>query len=219
MEIFQELVQVIKKLRHPEEGCPWDLAQTPKSLYPLMIDEAYEIVEAIENEDSENLKEELGDLLLHILLQAEIASETGLFSAGEVVEEIRDKLIRRHPHVFGDLEIKTTEEVLENWEKIKEKEGKKKIKTIFPPGTPSLVGVSRLIQREKSLQIDGPEALQKLKDQLLEMEEAQKKTEDPGKYKALVGELLLSLAQLASTIEVYPEEALREKIKKICNRS
>ena len=118
LEALQELINVVAKLRSPQ-GCPWDLAQTPESLTPYVIEEAYEVVDAIQTGDKKAISEELGDLLLQVVLQAQIASEAGDFSLQEVAEGIAQKLIRRHPHVFADVTVASMEEVHQNWEMIK----------------------------------------------------------------------------------------------------
>ncbi len=116
---LQELINVVAKLRSPDGGCPWDLAQTPETLIPYVIEEAYEVVEAIRTQDRKAIAEELGDLLLQVVLQAQIASESGQFSLKEVAQGITQKLIRRHPHVFGDVSVQNVDEVRQNWEQIK----------------------------------------------------------------------------------------------------
>ncbi|MFB2835237.1 nucleoside triphosphate pyrophosphohydrolase [Floridanema evergladense] len=116
---WQKLIDVVAKLRSPNGGCPWDLVQTPQSLIPYVIEEAYEVVDAIRCEDKSAIAEELGDLLLQVVLQSQIASESGQFTIKEVVEGITEKLIRRHPHVFGNVAVESVEEVRQNWEQIK----------------------------------------------------------------------------------------------------
>lgn len=116
---IEQLVAVVARLRSPDGGCPWDLAQTPETLMPYVIEEAYETVDAIRSGDSRAICEELGDLLLQVVLQAQIASEAGQFSLQEVAQGISDKLIRRHPHVFGEVEVRSIAEVHRNWEQIK----------------------------------------------------------------------------------------------------
>jgi XTP/dITP diphosphohydrolase len=125
---LQELIDVVAKLRSPE-GCPWDLAQTPESLTPYVIEEAYEVVDAIQTGDKKAISEELGDLLLQVVLQAQIASETNDFSLQEVAEGISQKLIRRHPHVFGDVTVANIDEVHKNWETIKAAEKGESVET------------------------------------------------------------------------------------------
>lgn len=119
LDALNQLIEVVARLRSPEGGCPWDLAQTPQTLIPYVIEEAYEVVDAIRSENPTAIAEELGDLLLQVVLQAQIASEFGHFSLKEVAQGIAEKLVRRHPHVFGELEISSREEVQQNWEKIK----------------------------------------------------------------------------------------------------
>ena len=119
LQNLQHLLDVVARLRSPEDGCPWDLKQTPESLIPYVIEEAYEVVDAIKSGDQKAIAEELGDLLLQVVLQAQIASEFGHFSIAEVAEGIAQKLIRRHPHIFGDVKTNDIEEINQNWEKIK----------------------------------------------------------------------------------------------------
>ncbi|WP_375473980.1 nucleoside triphosphate pyrophosphohydrolase [uncultured Nostoc sp.] len=116
---LQELIEVVAKLRSPDGGCPWDLAQTAETLTPYVIEEAYEVVDAIKSGDKSAIAEELGDLLLQVVLQAQIASESGQFSLKEITQGISQKLIRRHPHVFGDVSVASVDEVRQNWEQIK----------------------------------------------------------------------------------------------------
>ena len=122
LEALQQLIDVVAQLRSPNGGCPWDLAQTQATLTPYVIEEAYEVVEAITSGDQKAIAEELGDLLLQVILQAQIATEENKFSLKEVVEGISQKLIRRHPHVFGEVEATTIEQVKQNWEQIKAEE-------------------------------------------------------------------------------------------------
>ena len=122
LNALNDLIDVVAKLRSPQEGCPWDLAQTQETLIPYIIEEAYEVAAAIRSENQEEIVEELGDFLLQVVLQAQIASENGDFTLEEVAQGITDKLIRRHPHVFGNVEVKDAAEVRKNWEAIKAKE-------------------------------------------------------------------------------------------------
>lgn len=122
LEALQHLIDVVAQLRNPDGGCPWDLAQTPESLTPYVLEEAYEVVDAIQQGDREHISEELGDLLLQVVLQSQIFSETGAFDLGDVAQGIAEKLIRRHPHVFGDAQAATPEDVHVSWEAIKEAE-------------------------------------------------------------------------------------------------
>lgn len=122
LSALARLVDVVAQLRHPKTGCPWDLEQTADSLIPYVIEEAYEVVDAIRGGNRAEIVEELGDLLLQVVLQAQVASDAGEFNLATVANGIADKLIRRHPHVFGDVEVATTDEVHRNWERIKAEE-------------------------------------------------------------------------------------------------
>lgn len=122
LNALQDLIEVVTKLRDPEKGCPWDLEQTAESLIPYIVEEAYEVVDAIQSQEQNAIAEELGDLLLQVVLQAKIAQENNYFSLEEVAKGITEKLIRRHPHVFGNIKVNDAEEVSKNWEEIKAKE-------------------------------------------------------------------------------------------------
>lgn len=122
LSALNDLIDVVAKLRSPEEGCPWDLAQTQQTLIPYIIEEAYEVAAAIRSENQAEIVEELGDFLLQVVLQSQIASESGYFTLEEVAQGITDKLIRRHPHVFGEVEVENVAEVRKNWEEIKARE-------------------------------------------------------------------------------------------------
>src|SRR4030095_1578173 len=128
---FEKLVEIMSTLRGPN-GCPWDKQQDRDTLKPMLVEETYEVLEAIDNKDSEGLSEELGDLLLHIVFHAQLGKEAGEFDINTVVEKISDKLVRRHPHVFGDESASTPEEVIKNWEAIKAQEKADKKKTQTP---------------------------------------------------------------------------------------
>lgn len=119
LKALQQLIEVVAKLRSPDGGCPWDLAQTPQTLIPFVIEEAYEVVDAIQKEDEAAIAEELGDLLLQVVLQAQVAQDYNQFDLSTVAQKTTEKLIRRHPHVFGDMEVQDTDEVHRNWEQIK----------------------------------------------------------------------------------------------------
>ena len=116
---LQELIEIVAKLRSPDGGCPWDLAQTPETLTPYIVEEAYEVVDAIKSGQKKAIVDELGDLLLQVVLQAQIASEANDFTLAEVAKSISKKMIRRHPHVFGDVKVDSMKEIKQNWEKIK----------------------------------------------------------------------------------------------------
>src|SRR5947199_4867526 len=124
MTRFERLCEIVAQLRAPG-GCPWDREQTHESILPQLIEEAYEVAEAVRNDDTANFREELGDLLLHVVMHAEIARESGLFQIGDILDEVNDKLVRRHPHVFGDSKVKDSGAVLQQWDAIKREEKRK----------------------------------------------------------------------------------------------
>ncbi len=190
---FAALAEVVARLRAPD-GCPWDRAQTHTSLIPYLVEEAYEVVEAIQKGDPIALKDELGDLLLQVLLHAQIEAEKESFDIVDVVENLREKLIRRHPHVFGDAVAGTPEEVRSRWEEIKESEGK-----AFDLGTrPALLVARKFVERERSLGRDIP------LHHRISWDEG-----DPGRQ---VGEVLLEAVVWAVEHGVEPEVALRQEI-------
>ena len=177
MSQFKELKKIVDQLRHPETGCPWDKKQTSKSLIPNFIEEIYEAVEAIEEEDNDLLKEELGDILLHIMLQVKIAEEKEVFTLDDVIKNINNKLLRRHPHIFkssseellpilstlngeieeGIVKINTSEEAKYNWEKIKLQEKKKERKSVVdgvPKKLPALIQAQRIQEKAASVGFD-----------------------------------------------------------------
>ncbi|MCA1552887.1 MAG: nucleoside triphosphate pyrophosphohydrolase [Chloroflexi bacterium] len=152
MTHFEDFVSIIAQLRDPEHGCPWDREQTPQTLRRYLLEEAYEALEAIDLNEPQKLKEELGDLLLQIVLQSQIASESGQFTIDDVIANIHAKIIRRHPHVFGDQQGATMQQIEENWEKIKrsEKEGAAEVTSFFrdiPKGLPALTEAEDMQQR------------------------------------------------------------------------
>ena len=194
-EAFVELVKVVARLRGPG-GCPWDRAQTHRSLVPYLIEEAYEVAEAIEEGAPERLKDELGDLLLQVLLHARMEEERGRFSIVDVVENLREKLVRRHPHVFGDVEARTPDEVRGRWEEIKEREGRG-----FEVGTkPALLVARKFVERERSLgrEVALPRRI----------------SWGDGDPERMVGEVLLEAVLWAQEHGVEPEVALRREIIK-----
>jgi tetrapyrrole methylase family protein/MazG family protein len=195
---FESLAEIIAHLRAPE-GCPWDREQTHRSLRNSLLEEAYEVLEAIDADDMPHLQEELGDLLLHVLLQSQIAVESGEFSVSDVIAEIAAKLVRRHPHVFGDVRVNGTDEIIANWEKIKQAEngGKPKEKPSVPRGLPALVMAEKVAKRGKM----SPD-LKEIAGQI------EKLARSRDREKAL-GAILFSLAAYASAKDIDAESALR----------
>ncbi|WP_420485248.1 nucleoside triphosphate pyrophosphohydrolase [Iningainema tapete] len=217
---LQELIDVVAKLRSPDGGCPWDLAQTPQTLKPYVIEEAYEVVDAINSGDKNAIQEELGDLLLQVILQAQIASEYGQFSLKEVVQGISQKLIRRHPHVFGDVSVQSVDEVRQNWEQIKAAEkgepspDSQKLSYKLSGYTrklPPLMATMKISQKAAAVgfeweNIDG--VWDKFDEELTEFKQALAQ-ETPERQQSELGDVIFSLLQLARWYNLDPEAALQ----------
>jgi len=222
MKGFQALLDILAMLRNPENGCPWDIKQTRESLVPNFIEELYEVVEAIEDKDNESLKEELGDLLLHIVFQAQISAEQGLWDIEEVLAEINDKLIRRHPHVFGDLNLTDADAVKMNWERIKKKEKteRKSVLDGIPRSLPALIQAQRTQEKAASVGFDWPDLkpiLAKLDEEREELAEALI-TEDPELIYEELGDMIFTLVNLARKLSIDAEAALKDCTKKFSRR-
>ncbi len=219
---FDDLVEIMRKLRSPE-GCPWDREQTHESLVPYLIEETYEVVDAITKRDYENLREELGDLLLQVVFHSQIASEKGKFTIDDVVDGICKKLIFRHPHVFGDRDdIKTSEDVLKKWEEFKKKEGKKRESLLdgIPESLPALDYALKLQKRAAKVGFDWKDfggIKEKLLEEIEEVEESYRKG-NREKIEEEVGDLLFMVVNLARALNVNPEIALRKANQKFVRR-
>ena len=211
---FDRLVDIMHQLR---QKCPWDRKQTRESLKPYLIEEAYEVLDAIESNDPEKLKEELGDLMLQAVFHAEIAKEKGEFDIYDVIDFLCNKLIYRHPHVFGDLKVRDAEEVLKNWEKLKQKEKNHKGSVLdgVPEQLPALIQAYRLQEKASKVgfdweDVEGVKA--KVEEEWKELLEAIA-TKDKKEIEEELGDLLFAIANLARFLGVDPESALRG-----CNR-
>ncbi len=222
--LFEELVEIMARLRG-ENGCPWDREQTSESIKPYLIEETYEVLEAIDEQDPEKLREELGDLILQIVFHARMAEEVRAFTIAEVLAGINDKLIRRHPHVFGDVKADTAQEVLFNWEQIKKQErqnakGKASILDGVPRELPALLRAHRLQEKASRVGFDWKEArevFQKVEEELAELRAAIQE-ERSDRMEAELGDLLFSLVNLSRFLAVNPEEALRKTIARFIAR-
>ncbi len=218
LEEFDRLVKIMKRLR---KECPWDRKQTPESLRQYVLEEAYEVVEAIDNQDWNELKKELGDLLLQIVFQAEIAEETHRFTLEEVIHCINEKLIRRHPHVFGNVQVKDAEEVKENWEQIKvEQENRTSLLEGVPRHLSALLRAQRLQDKAAQVGFDWEDVhgvLEKIKEEIRELEQSihRKKQAD---IEEELGDVLFSLVNLARFQKINAEDALRGTIRKFVDR-
>nr|WP_245817228.1 nucleoside triphosphate pyrophosphohydrolase [Hydrococcus rivularis] len=229
LEALEQLIKVVARLRSPDGGCPWDLAQTSQTLIPYVIEEAYEVVDAIATEDPDAIAEELGDLLLQVILQAQIASESGQFTLKEVAQGITQKLIRRHPHVFGDVTVEDAEQVHHNWEKIKaaEKgETPKEFRSLsrkisrYARTLPPLMAGMKISQKAAAagFEWDNVEGVwEKFEEELAELKEALQ-TEDKTHQEAELGDVLFTLINIARWYGLDPSEALRETNRRFIQR-
>lgn len=214
---FDRLLTIMDELR---EGCPWDKKQTLQSLRPLTIEETYELGDAILDNDLDEVKKELGDLLLHIVFYAKIGSETHDFDIADVANSISDKLIARHPHIYGDLNVADASEVERNWEKLKLKEGKKSVLEGVPKGLPALVKASRIQDKVAGVGFDWEEPQQvfeKVQEELNELQHEIAKN-DQEKMESEFGDVLFSMINYARFLNVDPESALERTNKKFIKR-
>ena len=202
------------------EKCPWDRKQTMQTLRHLTIEETYELGDAILDEDLDEVKKELGDLLLHIFFYAKIGSETQSFDIADVANVISDKLIHRHPHIYGDVEVSDAEEVKQNWEAIKLKEGKKSVLEGVPNSLPALVKANRIQDKVAGVGFDWekPEQVfEKLKEELGELQHEVALGEEE-RIEAEFGDVLFSMVNYARFLDVNPENALERTNKKFIKR-
>ena len=218
---FQELLKIMEVLRS-EKGCPWDKEQTRESLKPFIVEEAYELIEAIDESDPEKIKEELGDLLFQIVFQCQIAKENNEFKVSDVIEKISKKMIARHPHVFGKADYKTADEVLLHWEEQKKLEGKMRESILegIPKTLPSLLRAHRLQKRAAGVGFDWEkveDVLKKLDEELKEFKEALK-TKRQDEIEDELGDIFFMLVNISRFIGVNPEDALRKTISKFIHR-
>ena len=228
---ISKLVEVVAKIRHPKEGCPWDLEQTHKSLLPYLIEESYEYLYAVENLGDEQMCEELGDVLFQVILHAQLAQERGAFNLQKIAEGISQKLIRRHPHVFSpDGQKLTSQEVLVNWEKIKNLEKSQDQNQIIKSTInlelayrPALQAAQKIGQKSTRVGFDWDTVEQvhaKVEEEWSEFnhEWANRSEKNQGKLREELGDLFFSLAQLSRHLGFNPEEVLRESNQKFIDR-
>ena len=216
-EAFSRLIDVMNELR---EKCPWDKKQTIQTLRPMTIEETYELAEAIEQNDWINLKEELGDLLLHIVFYSRIASEKGLFTINDVIETLISKLIKRHPHIYGDTKVKDENDVKKNWEKIKIAEGKKSILSGIPSSMPPVNKALRIQEKAKQVGFEWNEpedVFEKIKEELDEFEHARTK-QNHQEAEEEFGDILFSLLNYARFLQIDAETALEKTNRKFISR-
>lgn len=218
-EAFQRLLTIMDELR---AQCPWDKKQTIESLRHLTIEETYELSDAILKKDSNELKKELGDILLHIVFYAKIASETNAFDITDVINSLCDKLIFRHPHIYGDVKVQDEEEVKQNWEKLKQKEkdGNKTVLSGVPDSMPALLKAYRIQEKARAVGFDWekPEQVfEKVKEELGELD-AEVAKNNAEKIENEFGDVLFSLINYARFLNVNPEDALEKTNKKFIKR-
>ena len=218
---FEELVEIVAKLRAPG-GCPWDREQTRETLKPFLIEEFYELIDAIDEDSPENMKEELGDLLFQIVIQSQLSSEEGKFSIHDVVDGIARKMVRRHPHVFGEKKLKTSSAVEDWWEENKKAEGKNHGSLIdgVPRSMPSLLRSQELQLKATSAGFDWErveDAIAKLEEEVQEFKEALR-TKDKNEIENELGDMLFVLVRISNFLGVNPEDALTGTINKFIRR-
>jgi MazG family protein len=217
MEAFEKLVLIMDDLR---EKCPWDRKQTIQSLRQMTLEETYELTDAITENDWKSIKEELGDLLLHIVFYSKIGAEQKQFTIEEVIEGISKKLIDRHPHIYGDVKVENEEDVKRNWEKLKLKEGKKSVLSGVPKALPSLIKAMRLQEKAKQVGFEWEnkeQVWEKVKEEEGELQEAINNKEQD-KIEEEFGDLMFSLVNFARFLNVDAENALEITNKKFIQR-
>ncbi|WP_298506834.1 nucleoside triphosphate pyrophosphohydrolase [uncultured Maribacter sp.] len=217
LKAFDRLLTIMDELR---DQCPWDKKQTMETLRHLTIEETYELGDAILENDLSEVKKELGDVLLHIVFYAKIGSETNDFDIADVANSICDKLIHRHPHIYGDVKVDNEEDVKRNWENLKLKEGKKSVLEGVPKGLPALVKASRIQDKVAGVGFDWEEPQQvflKVQEELAELQ-AEIKVGDKDKMEAEFGDVLFSMINYARFLKINPENALERTNKKFIGR-
>ncbi len=216
-ERFEELWRVMQRLR---KECPWDKEQTHDSIKAATLEETYEAVEAIDNKDYDALRDELGDMLLHIVFHSVIAEENNEFKLTDVIKGITEKLIRRHPHIFGDVKVKDSKEIEKNWEAIKLQEGKKSLLEGVPKSLSSLLRAYRIQEKASKIGFDWEkkeDVWVKVEEELNEFKEAEQ-SGDKERTEEELGDLLFSLVNYSRFLKINPENALRRANDKFIKR-
>ena len=214
---FERLLNIMDDLR---EKCPWDKEQTMETLRPLTIEETYELGDAILDHDLQEVKKEIGDLMLHMVFYSKIGSEKGAFDVADVLNSICDKLIKRHPHIYGDVKVSGQAEVKANWEKLKLKEGNQSVLDGVPRSLPAMVKATRIQEKARGIGFDWDEVEQvweKCREELAELEEAVEQSDQVHSEEEF-GDLLFSFINLSRFLKVDPESALERSNKKFMKR-
>ncbi|MFZ9848435.1 MAG: nucleoside triphosphate pyrophosphohydrolase [Flavobacteriales bacterium] len=217
LKAFERLLVIMDELR---EKCPWDKKQTLESLRHLTIEETYELCDAILEKDMEGIKGELGDLFLHLVFYAKIASESKLFDVADVLNGVCEKLIHRHPHIYGDVKVENEEDVKRNWEQIKLKEGKKSVLQGVPSSLPALVKATRIQDKARGVGFDWDNKSQvwdKVQEEIAEFQHEEKQG-DLAKMEDEFGDVLFSMVNYARFVGINPEDALERTNKKFIQR-
>ena len=220
MQYSQSLERLRNIMDELREQCPWDKKQTIHSLRPQTIEEIYELSDTIVNEDWKGIKEELGDMLLHIVFYSKIGAEQGQFTLDEVIEGVCNKLVNRHPHIYSKVKVEDEEAVKQNWEKIKQKEGKKSVLSGIPPSMPALVKALRLQEKTKTVGFEWEnkeQVLDKVNEEMQELQEAIA-AGDQAEMQGEFGDVMFALINYARFIKVDPELALEQTNKKFMRR-
>ena len=218
LDAFSRLLDVMDELR---EKCPWDMKQTNESLRHLTIEETYELSDAILKNDNTEIKKELGDVLLHLVFYARIGSETGAFDIADVCNSLCEKLIFRHPHIYGDVKVTSAEEVKENWEQLKLKEGNKSVLSGVTKGTPSIVKALRMQEKAAQVGFDWPtskEVWAKVDEELAELKVEFETNSNSTKTEDEFGDFLFSLINVARRNNINPDDALEKTNQKFIYR-
>ena len=218
LKAFERLLTIMDELR---SACPWDKKQTLESLRYLTIEEVYELSDAILEKDMQEIKKELGDLMLHMVFYAKIGSESNDFDMADVLNSISDKLIYRHPHIYGDVKANDAQTVSENWEKLKLKEGRESVLDGVPQSLPAVVKAYRIQEKVKGVGFDWekPEQVwEKVEEELQEFKFEVEKEDEKDKMEAEFGDLLFSLINYARFLDINPEDALERTNKKFIKR-
>jgi len=215
---FATLVEIVKLLRI---HCPWDRKQTNETIAPLLIEEAYETISAIEAGDDKEFQKELGDLLLHVVMHSIMAEERDAFTLLDVIKGIQNKLVYRHPHVFGSVEVSGEEEVLKNWEELKQQEGRKSVLEGVPSNLPALLRAERIQFKASRVGFDWEKTEQvweKVLEELDELKSACDKSESPARIEEELGDLLFAIVNYARFLGISPEIALQKTNNKFIRR-
>lgn len=217
---FEELVKIVSRLRHPD-GCPWDRDQTSQSLIPFLIEEIYELIESIDEENWETIKEELGDVMLHIVFQASIAEDNQQFKLEEVLKTVNEKLVKRHPHVFNIDQAVITGDINKEWEISKHKDkGRESRLDGVPKNLPSIIKAQRLQQKASLAGFDWNKielVWEKIHEEILELKEAQHQKNNDH-IEEEIGDVLFSIVNLSRFLDISADNALRRTNRKFINR-